>query len=116
MPLLLTGAVPSSFPLRADGVGLPPPGAETRQASTEIDPPCRRSLHRSQARRTPLIAPGPDGCWRKDLVPDRQPTSSGPAEGRRFTGTGAGPGGSGPRSTPHHAGTPGGMVADPLAL
>ena len=41
---------------------------------------------------------------RKDLVPDSQPTSCGPAEGQRFARTGAGPDGSGPSSTPHHAG------------
>ncbi len=29
----------------------------------------------SQARRAPLIAPGPDGCRGKDLIPEGQPTS-----------------------------------------
>jgi hypothetical protein len=38
MPPLLTGSVPSSFPLRADGVGPPSPGAQTHQAAMEIDP------------------------------------------------------------------------------
>ena len=43
--LLLTGTVPSSSPPRADGVGLPPPGAQPRQASMETDPPWWRSVH-----------------------------------------------------------------------
>src|SRR6185312_1444647 len=60
--LWLTGIVPSSSPLRADGVGLPPPGAQPRQASTETDPPWRRSVHDLRLDRPPLIAPGTDGC------------------------------------------------------
>jgi hypothetical protein len=66
------------------------------------DPPCRRSLH--DLRLDGSRRPHQGQMATEGRTFSSQRTSSGPAEGRRFTGPRAGPGGSGPSSTPHHAG------------